>query len=180
VTPVPAEIQKAAPAAAEQPAVPLPATAPAAEATGAQAAAVTTKTAGGGHLKIIIAAIVIIVVVVTALLFLRPGGGTVTDADQATKASIREATLSVTAAADALDAGRTDAFLGMLSGDVAAGLKTQISIPESDRKTLAGAFRKATVSSANPDVVYFTMDFKGKPYSFYSMKEGTVWKIGGL
>ncbi|NMB79224.1 MAG: zinc ribbon domain-containing protein [Methanomicrobiales archaeon] len=98
----------------------------------------------------------------------------------ATKISSEQAKKAVGSAADALDAGNTATFSGLMMGDIITIPGVQGTIPPADQKALAAAIRQATVVEAFPDIVFYSMNFNGKEYQFYSMKEGSVWKIGGL
>lgn len=84
-------------------------------------------------------------------------------------------------AADALERGDDDTFLGTLTASARTAAGDGLEIPAGERAVVAKALRAAKVVRETPDIVFYEMTVDGDIFTFYTVREvdGT-WRLSGF
>ena len=143
----------------------------------------------GASKKFAIIGAVIVVVIIAAIFYvssnsLKAGSSSTGSANIDTSLFKTDSSASVSASnaalqtiAGYLEAGDVNRFNDSLSMNAHALMSGPLNIP-ADRAAKAGqALKKAKVTSASMDVVFYQTDIDGRNFSFDMAKEGGVWKL---
>jgi hypothetical protein len=92
-------------------------------------------------------------------------------------ASVSASNAELQTIAGYLEAGDFNRFNDSLSVNAHALLSGPLNIPADKAAKVGQAMKKATVTSASMDVVFYQTDIDDKNFSFDMAKEGGVWKL---
>jgi hypothetical protein len=106
------------------------------------------------------------------------GGDTAVTFDEA---AVREETAEVVrGAAEAISAGDEEAFLDRVDSSLKAQIEGDLDLSSPRAAELAQALNNAEPVDVQPDIVFFELTADSETYSFYVLREGGEWKLGGL
>jgi len=92
-------------------------------------------------------------------------------------ASVAESNAELQKIAGYLEAGDVNRFNDSLSMNAHALMSGPLNIPADRAAKVSQALKKARVTSASMDVVFYETDIDGGKISFNMAKEGGVWKL---
>ena len=94
-----------------------------------------------------------------------------------TSVSVSESNAVLQKVAGYLEAGDINNFNNSLSMNAHALMSGPLKIPADRAAKVGQAMKKARVTSASMDVVFYVTDIDGESFSFDMAKEGGVWKL---
>jgi len=101
--------------------------------------------------------------------------------DEKTIAAIKEETNKVIKkASEAMLSGNVEGLLNELESSLKAQLAGDLNLSAPKTAAVAEALSNAKVTEVYPDMVFYEMAIDSETYSFYVLREGQEWKIGGL
>jgi hypothetical protein len=96
------------------------------------------------------------------------------------KAIIKETQKVCSQISEDLSAGKTEAVLKQLDSNTILQIGSELDLSSPGAKKLAEAISSAKAVQAHATIVFYETVVEGENLSFYIIKEGAEWKLGGL
>jgi hypothetical protein len=94
--------------------------------------------------------------------------------------AIEESREALNEAADTVEQGDTGWLVAALPLELQEQTGEQPAISEADAAEIAQALRDAKEVEMHENIIFYETTYRGKPHSFYTIREWMIWKIVGF